>query len=191
VKTPPPHDAAGTEEAVADDGGSPGDAAACLVGSWVIDPQSVIDMTTASMSMLLGDDVVATPEIEVSGEAVLTFAADGTVTTEYHQQVANVTMEVADQVLRTRSSMDGVLVGRYTATPDELTTSDLDASGITSQSAGTIDGAPFDSGDTQSMSLAAMELGGTMSYTCSGDELRMTPQTPGLGSAFNATYHRA
>ncbi len=194
VKTPAPQDdGAGaedtdTDEGAGDTGDGEGGLAACLAGTWVLDRQSVIDATIASMGMPEG---TSAPEITVTGDAVMTFGPDGALRTEYQQQLADMTIDIGGQVLRTVSSMDGVLVGTYTVSADTVTLSDLDASGVTADVTATIDDAPYDVGDAAAMSIAGLEVGGSMTATCSGDELQVVPTTPGATATFSATYHRS
>lgn len=187
IKTPGT-DAGNEDVEAGGDGGGAG--AECLVGTWVVDRQSVIDAAVASLALGAGEEL--TPEVTVTGDAYLSFAADGSMRTEYQQQKAELVVPVGGQEVRSVGTMNGALVGRYTVAGSDVTTSDLDASAVTYDLTGTIDGTPYDVGATATMTVDALEVGATSTFECTGDVLRITPQAPGLEpGTFISVYHRA
>lgn len=166
----------------------PNEGAACLVGTWLIDPQSVIDVTIASAD-LSGGGVEMNPQVTVTGDGLMTYTADGHVTTEYREQVVDMTAVVEGTELRSYGRTHGALVASYTATDTEVTTFDGDASGVTIESATTVDGEPFDVGDLTAITLTSWERGSTSSYVCSGDALEITPLATGFDSSSFTTHY--
>jgi hypothetical protein len=151
--------------------------AGCLEGTWLTDPESIATVAVAS----LGADVAAfSPEVTVTGDALVTFA-DGMVRTEYIDQAAVVDLVVDGQAVRSVSRGSGIVVGSYTATSTEIVQSDLDTSGLTMVIETYVDGAlqPTVPGMVESY-LAATEVGGTSTYTCTADELVTTPVVAGM-----------
>ncbi len=188
IKTPGSD--AGAEDVEAGGSEDGGAGAECLVGTWVVDRQSVIDAAVASLALGAGADY--TPEVTVTGDAYLSFAADGSMRTEYQQQKAELVIPVSGQEIRSVGTMNGVLVGRYSVAGSDVTTSDLDASAVTYDLTGTIDGTPYDVGATATMTVDALEVDATSTFECNGDELRITPQAPGLEpGTFISVYHRS
>jgi hypothetical protein len=161
----------------ADGAESPESDAGCLEGTWLTDPESIAAVAVAS----LGPDVGAySPEVTVTGDALVTFA-DGTVRTEYIDQAAVVDLVVDGQAIRSVSRGSGIVVGSYTATSTEIVQSGLDTSGLTMVIETYIDGAlqPTVPGMVEDY-LAATEVGGTSTYTCTADELITTPVVAGI-----------
>ena len=168
-----------------------GSGAACLVGSWVVDAESVKSAALASATLTsAGAEFDAT--VTVTGDAFLTFTADGSAVTEYADQVVDMTAAVQGADLRSYGRTDGPLVTSYTATETEVTTFDGDASDIRMELTTTINGEPFDVGDMAALTLATWEAGSTMSYVCAGDTLELRPAID-MGfdtSGFVSLYHR-
>lgn len=165
--TEPSGDGEGEGEDVASGG------AACLEGDWVVDTASVIESTLSAPGL-----AELNPEIEVTGDSTVTFA-DGTFTTAYANQVTTMTWAMEDQEFSNVSSYDGTLTGVYEATETELTLSDLDTSAVTVGSTTTINGEEIDLG-TEGTVQDALSMGGTSTYECSDDELRLTPVVDGV-----------
>lgn len=171
--------------------GPAGANAACLLGTWRVDPESVKDVGVAAAGLTSGG-VEMTVTATVTGDAYMTFSADGLVTTEYVDQTTDMTATAEDVTVRSYGSTDGAMTGSYTATETEVTTFDLDASGVVMEIATTINGEPFDAGDMAGMTRASWEAGSTAEYVCSGDTLEMTPVVT-LGadpSGFTTRYFR-
>lgn len=172
--------------------GGGGEGQECLVGTWLIDPQSVVDITIAALGLTTsGVDMDLNPQVTVTGDGLMTFTADGTATTEYRQQLVDMTLYVEGAEVHTSGWTHGTLISSFTATDTEITTSDGDASGIEMEIASTLNGEPFDTGDQTAMTLATWELGNTSEYTCGGDTLELTPLAAGFDTAlFTAHYTR-
>lgn len=188
-KGPKDDGAAGSEETDPAELGA-NEGAACLVGTWLVDPQSVVDVTIAATALSSGG-VDMDPDVTISGDGLMTYTADGRVTTEYRQQIVEMTVTVEGAALRSYGRTNGSMVASYTATDTELTTFDGDASGIELESETTVNGEPFDAGDLTALTIASWELGSTSGYVCSGDVLEVTPLATGFAtSSFTARYTR-
>lgn len=171
--------------------GPAGANAACLLGTWLVDPESVKEMTMAS-AQLSSQDLEFDATVTVTGDAFITFAADGSVVTEYVAQVVDMRAAVGGTEFTSYGSTDGSLVGSYTATETEVTTFDGDASDVRMEVTSSINGEPFDMGDVVGMTVAGWEAGNTLSYVCTQDTLEMRP-TLDIGidmSGFVSRYHR-
>ena len=168
---------AGKDEPSDADGAAASGGADCLEGTWLTDPESIAAVAVASLG---ADAAVYSPEVTVTGDALVTFA-DGVVRTEYIDQVAEVSLVVEGQEFRSISHGSGIVVGSYTATDTEIVQSNLDTSGLTMVMENYLDGAlqPNEPGMVEDY-LAATEVGGTTTYTCTADELISTPVVAGV-----------
>ena len=180
---------AAPDKAADPDKGDPADvsaAASCIVGEWVTDPASVEAVTIAS-SGLVGMDM----NVVVTGDAIVAFAADGTISTSYVDQVVEFTVAVQGQEMHGVTRANGLITGFYTATDTEFTQFDLDTSGLTMQTEISLDGESMDLPDSSQDLLAASEAGGTLTYTCSGNQMQTVPVVPGVDtSAYATVLHR-
>lgn len=189
-ETKAPATADPTKEAAADEDAD--DAAdvtsegpACLVGTWEVDIDALRENTLGGPEMAgLG------AEITVSGESWVEIDAS-TMNTEYRDQLTEVSMTIEDQTILSRTTYNGLSTSSYTATDTELTVSDVDISGLEIASTSIINGEELEVpglGDAESLGI---ELGGASTYTCNGDELRITPQVEGMdASSFVQVLHR-
>ena len=156
------------------------------MGEWLTDPASVEAVTIAS-SGLVGMDM----NVVVTGDAIVAFAADGTISTSYVDQVVAFTVAVQGQEMHGVTRANGLITGFYMATATEITQFDLDASGLTMQTEMYLDGEPMDLPDSSQSLLAASEAGGTLTFTCSGEQLEMVPVVEGVDtSGFVTVLHR-
>lgn len=182
-----PADEATTEPA--DDEGD-GDAAAsegaaCVEGTWVSDLEAQAEQTTAALGM---SDLGA--QATVTGDAVTTI--EGTsMTTEYRDQVLEVSWELEGQEFRMVNSWSGTLTGTIEVTADQVVVSDVDSSGLQMVYETYVNGELLDVPGLEDIPLSGFAAGGTSTYTCSGDELRLTPVVEGLDtSAIVTVLHR-
>src|SRR5665648_1285736 len=97
-----------------------------MVGEWVTDPASIEAVTVAS-SGLVGMDM----NVVVTGDSIVAFGANGTISTSYVDQVVEFTVAVQGQELHGVARANGLVTGFYTATDTEFTQFDLDTSGLT------------------------------------------------------------
>lgn len=161
-------------------------AASCIVGEWVTDPASIEAVTVAS-SGLVGMDM----NVVVTGDSIVAFGADGTISTSYVDQVVEFTVAVQGQEMHGVTRANGLITGFYTATDTEITQFDLDTSGLTMQTEISLDGEPMDRPDSSQNLLAASEAGGTLTFTCSGNQMQTVPVVPGVDtSAYATVLHR-
>lgn len=161
-------------------------ASSCIVGEWLTDPASIEAVTIAS-SGLIGTDL----NVVVTGDSIVTFAADGTISTSYVDQVVEFTAAVQGQETRAVTRANGLITGSYTATDTEITQFDLDTSGMTMQTEIYLDGELTGLPDTSQDLLAASEAGGTLTFTCSGNQMQTVPVVPGVDtSAYATVLHR-
>ncbi|NCT92159.1 hypothetical protein GXB85_14530 [Cellulomonas sp. APG4] len=158
--------------------------AACLEGDWSVDLDSLLEATLSAPGL-----EALEPEIEVTGDSTVTFA-DGTFTAAYDDQVTSMSWAMEGQEFSTVSGFDGELTGTYEATDAEVTLSDLDASGVTLTNTTSINGEEVDLGTDQAVT-DAFSMGGTSTYECTDDELRLTPVVEGAEtSGFVTVLHR-
>lgn len=170
------------DEGEATDGASGG--AACLEGAWEVDLDSLLETTLSAPGLEALD-----PEIEVTGGSTVTFA-DGTFTAAYDNQVTTMSWAMEDQEFSTVSGFDGELTGTYEATDAELTMSDIDTSGVTLTNTTTVNGEEIDLGTDQAVA-DAFSMGGTSTFECTDEELRLTPVVEGMDTgAFVSVLHR-
>lgn len=163
--------------------GAPG-GAACLEGDWAVDLDSLLETTLTAPGLEALD-----PEIEVTGDSTVTFA-DGAFTVSYDDQVTTLTWAMEDQQFSTVSGFDGELTGSYEATDTEVTLSGVDSSGVTLTNTTTVNGEEVDLGTDQAVT-DAFSMGGTSTYECTDDELRLTPVVEGMDtSGFVSVLHR-
>jgi hypothetical protein len=162
-----------------------GGGAACVEGTWLSDPEAIAASTTSATGM----DALGA-EATVTGESVTTFAGT-TFTQEYTDQVTEVSWSMEGQEFRLVTRFDGTLTGTVTVTEDRVTIADVDDSALTFESSTTIGGEEVEIPGIADTAMAGFEMGGTSSYSCSGDELRMTPIVEGVDtSAFVTVLHR-
>ncbi|WP_024285824.1 hypothetical protein [Cellulomonas sp. KRMCY2] len=178
-----------TKEAAADEDTDAADVTsegpACLVGSWEVDIDALRENTLGGPEMAgLG------AEITVSGESWVEIDAS-TMNTEYRDQLTEVSMTIEEQTILSRTTYNGVSTSSYTATDTALTVSDVDISALEISSTSIVNGEEMEVpglGDAESLGI---ELGGVSTYTCNGDELRITPQVEGMDvSSFVQVLHR-
>lgn len=146
----------------------------CLEGTWDADVQAAAEAMTAMPGL-----EELNPTIEVTGTSTVTF--DGTtMTTEYADHVATVTIEIEGTPVTTRTAMDGTVVAGYTATDSEITVADVDLSGVTITNTSVVDGQETEVPGVEAAEAAGVPLGGVSTYTCTDTELEMTPQIDGV-----------
>ncbi|GEN80079.1 hypothetical protein [Actinotalea fermentans] len=176
-----------TAEPTEDDGG---DAAAsggagCVEGVWVSDAEEQAAATTSALGM---SDLGA--QATVSGDS-LTTIADGTMTTQYRDQVVEVSWEMEGQEFRMVNSWSGTLTAAIEVTNEQVVISAVDSSALEMTYETYVNGEQLDVPGLEDIPLSGMAAGGTSTYTCSGDELRLTPVVEGMDtSAMVTVLHR-
>ena len=173
-----------TAESEEDEALSSPDGAACLEGTWDVDMEVLKEN---SIPEIEGTET----SVEVTGSSSLTF--DGsTLRYEYDQQNSRVTVSMPDQPSMVIGvEANGVAAGAYTATDGELVVTDVDISGLTMRSTTEVDGAEIETPGLEDAGASGVPLGGTSTYVCDGDELRITPQVDGVDtSGFEQVLHR-
>jgi hypothetical protein len=172
AETPTPTPTEDDADDVASSGG-----AGCLVGEWEAD----LDV--------IGQNAIAAPgldafgaEVSVSGASTTTL--DGsTMTSVYADQQVEVTWSLEGQQFRMVTRYDGTLRGSYAATDSELTVSDVDLSGLTLESTTFVNGEELELPGIGEAVAAGFDMGGTSTYTCTRDELRLQPVVEGLDTS--------
>jgi hypothetical protein len=159
--------------------------AACLEGEWEADVD-VMEENAVTAPGLAEFDAVAV----VTGTSTTTF--DGAVmTTVYNDQQTDVSWALQGQEFRTVASYDGTIVGAYTATDTEITIASPDTSGLTFDSATLVNGDPMELPGVAEAVEVGLAQGGTSTYTCAGDELRIQPISEGVDTSnFVSLFHR-
>lgn len=172
----PPED----EEAAAGAGG-----AACLEGEWEADVDVIAQNAVAAPGL---EQYAA--EAVVTGTSITTF--DGSLmTTVYSDQTTDVSWSLGGQQVQTVVGYDGTITGAYTTTDTELTITSVDTSGLTFESSTLLNGQPFDLTGVTDAVADALTQGGTSTYTCTGDELRIQPIAEGVDTSnYVSVMHR-
>ena len=168
-----------------DDDAAGSGGAACLEGDWEADVD-VIRENAISVPGLAEFSVDAV----VTGTSLTTF--DGsTMTTVYSDQQTDMSWAIEGQQFRTVTRYDGTIIGAYTATDGELTIASVDTSGLTFESTTSVNGEPFELPGIEETIESGFGLGGTSTYTCTDDELRIQPMAEGVDtSTFVSLLHR-
>lgn len=172
-----------TDEDSGEDTASEG--AGCVEGTWVTDSEAQAEQTTAALGMA---DLGA--QATVTGDTVTTIEGSS-MTTEYRDQVVEVSWELEGQEFRMVNSWSGTLTGTIEVSGDQVVVSDVDAGGLTMTYETYVNGELLDVPGLEDIPLTGFAAGGTSTYTCSGDELRLTPVVEGLDtSALVTVLHR-
>lgn len=181
----------GTDEPVPDDRGStdaspgptaepaPDDAAggtdpACLVGAW--------DGMTTDPARLLEQMGVAglEPQVERSGAARVEFDGER-MTSVFEDQRTTLTLRDDEgTTFVSRSVLDGSTTGTYTVEDGAVVVTDVDASGLSVEQVMEVDGTeiPMPAEVAEGYEEAFSADGG-FRFTCTDDELHLTPQVDG------------
>lgn len=182
----PEETSAAPEEGEDDDEPDPGSSggAACVAGTWVSDADAQAAATTSALGAEL--DATAT----VTGDSITTF--DGTsMTTEYRDQVVTVEWAIEGQAFVMVNSWSGTLTGTAEVTDEQIVISDVDSSGLEVVYETSINGEVVEIPGMEDIPMSGLAAGGTSTYTCSGDELQMTPVVEGVDtSGFVTILHR-
>jgi hypothetical protein len=173
-------------EPVEEDDSEPaaGGGAACVEGTWVSDADAIAASTTSAIGM---DELGA--EATVTGGSVTTFAGTA-ITQEYTDQVTEVSWSMEGQEFRLVTRFDGTLTATATITDDQITIAEVDDSALTFESSTSIGGEEIEIPGIADTISSGFEMGGTSSYSCSGDELRMTPIVEGVDTSGYVTVLR-
>ncbi len=174
-----------TSEETAEEGTAASEGAACVEGSWVSDPEAQAEQTTAALGMA---DLGA--QASVTGDAVTTIEGSA-MTTEYRDQVVEVSWAMEGQEFRMVNSWSGTLTGTVEVTADQVVISGVDSSGLEMAYETYVNGELLEVPGLEDIPASGFAAGGTSTYTCAGDELRLTPVVEGMDtSAFVTVLHR-
>lgn len=159
--------------------------AACVEGTWVTDAEAQAEQTTAALGM---SDIGA--QATVTGDSLTTI--DGTsMTTQYRDQVVEVSWELEGQEFRMVNSWSGTLTATVEVTADQVVISGVDASALQMAYETYVNGEKLDVPGLEDIPLSGFAADGTSTYTCAGDELRLTPVVAGVDtSALVTVLHR-
>lgn len=184
ASTPAGDEAAETEEPPADDAGA-SEGAACVEGTWVSDPDAQAEQTTSALGM---SDIGA--QASVTGDS-LTTIADGAMTTEYRDQVVEVSWDMEGQEFRMVNSWSGTLTATIEVTDEQVVIAGVDSTALQMTYETYVNGELLEVPGLEDIPLSGLAAGGTSTYTCSGDELRLTPVVEGMDTSAMATVlHR-
>lgn len=168
-----------------DDDATASEGAACVEGTWVSDPAAQAEQTTAALGM---SDLGA--QASVTGDSLTTIEGSA-MTTEYRDQVVEVSWELEGQEFRMVNSWSGTLTGTIEVTADQVVISGVDAGGLQMTYETYVNGELLDVPGLEDIPLSGFAAGGTSTYTCAGDELRLTPVVEGMDtSALVTVLHR-
>lgn len=179
-----------TTEPAADEGDDEDDApasegAACVEGTWVSDPEAQAEQTTAALGM---SDIGA--QASVTGDSRTTIEGSA-MTTEYRDQVVEVSWELEGQEFRMVNSWSGTLTGTIEVSADQVVISGVDSTALQMTYETYVNGELLDVPGLEDIPLSGFAAGGTSTYTCAGDELRLTPVVEGVDtSALVTVLHR-
>lgn len=172
-------------EDAGDDGATASEGAACVEGTWVSDPAAQAEQTTAALGM---SDIGA--QASVTGDSITTIEGS-TMTTEYRDQVVEVSWEMEGQEFRMVNSWSGTLTGTVEVTADQVAVSGVDSSALQVSYETYVNGEQLEVPGLEDIPLSGFAAGGTSTYTCAGDELRLTPVVEGMDtSALVTVLHR-
>lgn len=176
--TAPPAETSGAEEPTdeaspTEDPDANGATDDCLEGTWEADTDSVRESTLAAPGI---GEVDA--QVEAEGTATLTFAGEE-LTAEYVDQVVTVTLGAEQQDVVVTVTTDGQATATYTADGTALEVSEIDVEDLTVEAAAEIDGETVAVPDLDAFSRQGLDLEGRSTYTCTDDELRITPDVEG------------
>lgn len=184
ASTPAGDEAAEAEEPPADDAGA-SEGAACVEGTWVSDPDAQAEQTTSALGM---SDIGA--QASVTGDS-LTTIADGAMTTEYRDQVVEVSWDMEGQEFRMVNSWSGTLTATIEVTDEQVVIAGVDSTALQMTYETYVNGELLEVPGLEDIPLSGLAAGGTSTYTCSGDELRLTPVVEGMDTSAMATVlHR-
>lgn len=177
-ETTEPADDEGDDEAASEGAG-------CVEGTWVSDPDAQAAQTTAALGM---SDLGA--QATVTGDSLTTI--DGSsMTTEYRDQVVEVSWDMEGQEFRMVNSWAGTLTATIEVTADQVVISDVDSSALEMTYETFVNGELLEVPGLEDIPMSGFAAGGTSTYTCSGDELRLTPEVEGMDtSALVTVLHR-
>ena len=168
-----------------DDDATASEGPACVEGTWVSDPEAQAEQTTAALGMSeLG------AQASVTGDSRTTI--DGSaMTTEYRDQVVEVSWEMEGQEFRMVNSWSGTLTGTVEVTADQVVVSGVDSSALQVTYETFVNGEQLEVPGLEDIPLSGFAAGGPSTYTCAGDELRLTPVVEGVDtSALVTVLHR-
>lgn len=156
----------------------------CVQGTWVSDPASQAEQTTSALGMA---EIGA--QATVTGDSLTTIDG-GTFRTEYRDQVVEITWELDGQEFRMVNSWSGTLTGTVAVTDGELTISEVDSSALTVDYRTYVNGQPLEVPGLEDVPATGFAAGGTSTYTCTADELSLTPQVAGVDTSTMVTVLR-
>lgn len=185
VTTPAEEETTEPAEDEGDDDATASEGAACVEGTWVSDPEAQAEQTTAALGM---SDIGA--QASVTGDSLTTIEGSA-MTTEYRDQVVEVSWDLEGQEFRMVNSWSGTVTGTVEVTADQVVVSGVDASGLQMTYETYVNGELLDVPGLEDIPLSGFAAGGTSTYTCAGDELRLTPVVEGMDtSALVTVLHR-
>lgn len=161
-------DASPTETAADADG-----VGECLEGEWAGNLR-IAERTT--LGTLQVGDLEVEPEVETSGESLVTF--DGsTMTTEYQDQTTTVSLSPADAEgeLVITTTLNGSTSSSYTVEGETLTVDDVDVSDLTTENTADLGGTEYDLPGLEDTQAESFAVDTAFTVDCSEDELRLTP----------------
>jgi hypothetical protein len=171
--TPTPTPTEDDDDATAAGSGGAG----CLIGEWEAD----LDVIGQNATSAPGLDAFGA-EVAVSGASTTTFDAT-TITSVYDDQQVEVSWSIEGQQFRMVTAYDGTLRGAYAATDGEITISEVDLSALTLTNTTFVNGEQLELPGIADMVAEGFDMGGTSTYTCTSDELRLQPVVEGVDTS--------
>lgn len=155
--------------------------AACVQGTWMSDAVAQAEQATAALGMAeLG------AQATVAGRARTTIEGT-TLTTEYLDQVVEVSWDLQGQQYRMVNAWSGTLTATVEVTDDRLVVTDVDLSGLTATFETYVDGQRLAVPGVEEVPLSGFAAGGASTYTCTADQLRLVPEVAGIDADAVAT----
>ncbi|MFS0704898.1 hypothetical protein AB6N23_10285 [Cellulomonas sp. 179-A 9B4 NHS] len=158
-------------EPTADAGADAGDLAECILGTWDVDTAAMQESMDALLAT--GGAELDAMQTTITGEGTYDFAEGGAFTGTA-DMASGVTMSAEGMEIATQSTSTGTMTGTWAVEGDQLTLADIDTSGMTVTTTGTMNGEPFDipEGSTEAAMDAAPPTASTA--TCTADTLTLT-----------------
>ncbi|SRR5690554_2885951 len=151
--------------------------AACLVGTWQADVESVYgpDFWERIMPRENGDFAFEFAGSE--GRALVTFGPDGAFRQRFEDFTVSIDAAMPMGQMRSTVAMDGTAEGTYSVHGDRLDMTPGTAH-VSVTSSATMDGREMGTADLPFNDLFTSEAGAVVTFTCSGDELLVDIEVP-------------
>jgi hypothetical protein len=144
----------------------------CVEGEWDADLEAAERRVVDSFAL---GDLQIEPEVDVTGETIVTFEGDE-MTTEFNDQVTTLTLVLEDdEEISAEATLNGSTTATYMIEGDTLRIMDVDVSQLDSEVVAMLGDEEYDLPGVEALGADAQAVEAEFTYTCSDDELRLTP----------------